>query len=204
MVTRNLRNTSAANSSTSRTIAHAYASIAGTQTSVRLKLFLASFMPDLNAPMKVALLFLCHLTLCLRVGAYPTQTQDDDIPPEAPRPFDEALDNGTYGYFAVDNYVTAPDIPSPKTNWLQWSPECNDGLYYFITPRGWGIERPGPMILDWKGDLVWTEHFGNEFGGQAYDLMVQRYQGQDFLTFWTGDDRVRGHGAGSYVMVSAA
>lgn len=160
-------------------------------------------MPGLDAPMKIALLFLWHLTFCLRVGAYPAQAQNDDSFPQAPRPFDEALDNGTFGYFALDNYVTAPDIPSPKTNWLQWSPECNDGRFYLITPRGWGIERPGPMILDWKGDLIWTQHFANEFGGQAYDLMVQRYQGQDYLTFWTGDDRVRGHGAGSYVMVSA-
>jgi len=155
-----------------------------------------------ESSMKVAVLFLWHLTLCLRTSAHPLETRENDSSIEAPDPFDAALDNGTYGYFAVDDYVTAPEIASPRTNWLQWSPECKDGLLYFLTPRGWGIERPGPMILDWKGDLIWSQHFANEFGGQAYDLQVQRYQGQDYLTFWTGDDRVRGHGAGSYVMVS--
>jgi hypothetical protein len=58
------------------------------------------------------------------------------------------------------------------------------------------------MILDWRGDLIWSKHFNNEWGGQAYDLMVQHYQGQDYLTFWTGDDQIRGHGSGAYMMVS--
>lgn len=125
-------------------------------------------------------------------------SHSDTLPPH---PYDEAVDNGTFGYYPTWTYATETDIISPKTNWLQWSSECNDGLFYFITPRGWGIERPGPMILDWKGDLVWSKHFANEWGGQAYDFMVQRYRGQGHLTFWTGDDRVRGHGSGSYMMV---
>jgi hypothetical protein len=32
--------------------------------------------------------------------------------------------------------------------------------------------------------------------------MVQHYQGQEYLTFWTGDDQIRGHGSGAYMMVS--
>lgn len=57
------------------------------------------------------------------------------------------------------------------------------------------------MILDGDGNLVWTDHFSNKFGGQAYDLRVQNYRGEEYLTFWLGDDRVRGHGAGHYYMV---
>lgn len=57
------------------------------------------------------------------------------------------------------------------------------------------------MILDAKGSMIWSKHFDNQFGGQAYDLKVQRYKGEDYLTFWLGDDRIRGHGAGEYYMV---
>lgn len=118
--------------------------------------------------------------------------------------YNQSIDNGTLGYYPTWSFKTEGDTFAPRINWLQWDSQCNDGTYYFLTPRGWGIERPGPMILDWRGDLVWTKHFANEWGGQAYDFMVQHYQGQEYLTFWTGDDRVRGHGSGSYMMVSAA
>jgi hypothetical protein len=120
-----------------------------------------------------------------------------------PYPYDEAIDNGTFGYYPTTTFATESDISAPKVNWLQWDERCNDGTYYFLTPKGWGLPRPGPMILDWKGDLVWSQHFANEWGGQAYDFMVQHYQGQDRLTFWTGDDTVRGHGSGKYMIVSA-
>jgi hypothetical protein len=120
-----------------------------------------------------------------------------------PYPYDEAIDNGTFGYYPTTPFATESDISAPKVNWLQWDERCNDGTYYFLTPKGWGLPRPGPMILDWKGDLVWSQHFANEWGGQAYDFMVQHYQGQDRLTFWTGDDTVRGHGSGKYMIVSA-
>lgn len=136
------------------------------------------------------------LTFILRAGA----VSHGRTPPSA---YDEAVDNGTFGYYPTWTFATENDIAAPKTNWLQWDSQCNDSMYYFLTPRGWGLPRPGPMILDWKGDLVWSKHFANEWGGQAYDFMVQHYRGQDVLTFWTGDDRVRGHGSGSYMMVRA-
>jgi len=120
-----------------------------------------------------------------------------------PYPYDEAIDNGTFGYYPTSAFHTETEITAPKVNWLQWDERCNDGMYYFLTPKGWGLPRPGPMILDWRGDLIWSQHFANEWGGQAYDLMVQHYQGQDRLTFWTGDDTVRGHGSGKYMIVSA-
>jgi hypothetical protein len=116
--------------------------------------------------------------------------------------YDESIDNGTFGYYPSWTFMTEDDISAPMINWLQWDPKCDDGMFYFLTPKGWGISQPGPMILDGKGDLVWSKHFANEWGGQAYDLMVQHYQGQEYLTFWTGDDQIRGHGSGSYMMVS--
>ncbi|KAK5175890.1 uncharacterized protein LTR77_001030 [Saxophila tyrrhenica] len=145
--------------------------------------------------MKAALLLFWQLAACLA-----TRAADRLPPPE----YDEAIDNGTYGYYPTRRYVTAPDVKAPETNFLQWSPQCDDGLLYFITPRGYSLPRPGPMILDRRGELVWAHHFENKFGGQAYDLMVQRYKGEDYLTFWLGDDRVRGHGAGSYYLLNSS
>jgi hypothetical protein len=142
-----------------------------------------------------ALSALWHLTLCLTASAI------DLLPPPE---FDEAIDNGTYGYYPTRSYATAPDVRAPETNFLQWSPRCDDGLLYLITPRGYSLPKPGPMILDRRGELVWAHHFENKFGGQAYDLMVQNYKGQDYLTFWLGDDRVRGHGSGSYYLLDSS
>ena len=146
--------------------------------------------------MKAALLFLWHLATCLTAQAL------EWLPPPE---YDEAIDNGTHGFYPHRSYVTAEGISSPETNFLQWSPECDDGLLYFITPRGHSLSgnfpKPGPVILDRRGELVWGEHFHNAWGGEAYNFLVQEYKGQDYLTFWLGDDRIRGHGAGSYYMV---
>lgn len=143
--------------------------------------------------MKLVLLFLWHLAICL--GA----SDPNDI--LKPPPYGPALDKGDHGYYPVRKYVTSR-LKAPQTNFIQWSSECDDGLYYFITPRGWSVSKPGPMILDGAGSVIWSEHFSNEFGGQAYDLKVQSFQGEDYLTFWLGDDTIRGHGAGQYYMVS--
>jgi len=147
--------------------------------------------------MNLAWLFCWHLALALRV----VHAGQGHGPAQPPPAYSEAVDNGTYGYYPIRTYATADDITSPQTNFARWSPRCDDGLLYFITPRGWSLPDPGPMILDHQGELIWSKHFDNLFGGQAYDLMVQEYQGQDYLTFWLGDDRVRGHGSGFYYMV---
>lgn len=119
------------------------------------------------------------------------------------RPYDVAADNGEGGFYPVWSFVSEPDLTNaPMINWPQWSSRCDDGRLNFITPRGDSVSQPGPMILDGKGDLVWFQFFDNDFGGQAYDLKVQRYQGQNYLTFWLGNDLVSGHGAGIYYMVS--
>jgi hypothetical protein len=150
--------------------------------------------------MNLALLFLWHFASC----SHPALADDSNAytAPIAPPEYDVKVDNGTFGYYPVRNYATAQGLHSPQTNFLKWDERCDDGLYTFLTPRGWGIPDPGPMILDGYGELVWTKHFDNDFGGQAYDFMVQTYQGKEYLTFWLGDDRVRGHGSGFYYMVS--
>ncbi|KAK3714349.1 hypothetical protein LTR37_007935 [Vermiconidia calcicola] len=145
--------------------------------------------------MKSALVFLWHLATCLAA-----QPREYLPPPD----YDEAVDNGTYGFYPTRSYSTAEDVKAPETNFLQWDSQCDDGMMYFITPRGYSLPRPGPMILDRRGELVWAHHFENKFGGQAYDFMVQEYKGEDYLTFWLGDDRVRGHGSGFYYLLNSS
>lgn len=119
-----------------------------------------------------------------------------------PLQYDADLDRGALGSYPVHKFVSSP-LTAPRTNFRQWSDEC-DERHYLITPRGWKVAGPGPMILDSSGSLVWSKHFTNDFGGQAYDLKVQSYKGKSYLTFWLGDDRVRGHGAGHFYMLNAS
>ncbi|CAK3740644.1 hypothetical protein DOTSEDRAFT_70388 [Lecanosticta acicola] len=146
--------------------------------------------------------FLWHLPLCL-LATVASNASPSERPPERPL-VDELADSGAFGYYPTNTYTTAVGLNEPKTNFIQWSERCDDGLLYFLTPRGWGIENAGPMILDGRGKLIWTKHFDNKFGGQAYDFSLQQYQGEDYLTFWLGDDRIRGHGAGYYYMLNAS
>jgi hypothetical protein len=87
------------------------------------------------------------LTLILRARA----VQHASTPPA--HEYDKAIDNGTFGYFPTRTFVTEDGISAPHTNWLQWDQQCDDGKFYFLTPKGWSISQPGPMILDGRGDL---------------------------------------------------
>lgn len=73
--------------------------------------------------------------------------------------------------------------------------ECDPG-YTFLAPRGDSVVHPGPMILDASGELVWAKHNW----GTTQDFKVQRYKGQDYVTYWQGDEE-DGHGRGSWYMV---
>lgn len=52
------------------------------------------------------------------------------------------------------------------------------------------------MILDAAGNLVWMQP-NTEI---TQDFRLQRYQGEDFLTYWEGKE-VDGRGDGSWFMV---
>ncbi|KAL4978896.1 ASST-domain-containing protein [Aspergillus desertorum] len=79
------------------------------------------------------------------------------------------------------------------------SKACKDGLYTFLSPRGEGVAARGPTILDQEGELVWTSESATY--GAAYNLDVQEYRGNQYLTFWEGDDKVDGHGDGTIHML---
>lgn len=104
-----------------------------------------------------------------------------------------------YGYYPYQSYQTT-NLISPAFRKVVDSPQCYDDLYTFFTPRGYSIEAPGPMIVDNDGELVWSK----STEGQAYDLVVHEIDGEQFLTYWIGDDRVRGHGQGDYYMLNSS
>jgi len=81
--------------------------------------------------MKLTTMFLWHLALCLAV-----ERGNDD---RRPQPYDAALDKGSCGYYSVKKFITSK-LTAPETNFLQWSPECDNGKYDFITPKA-GVSR---------------------------------------------------------------
>lgn len=109
---------------------------------------------------------------------------------------DGAYDAGMYGTYPINTYMST-DVASPRLNILKSSEECRNDLYWVFSPRGRAVSEPSAMILDWEGNLVWTKS-GYD---QIYNLQVQEYAGEKFLTFWAGTDAVFGHGAGVYYMV---
>ncbi|KAL2444561.1 hypothetical protein ABEF95_017058 [Exophiala dermatitidis] len=113
-----------------------------------------------------------------------------------------AFDSSEYGQFVPETYLSS-SISAPRTNvFYEQSPgycSRDDGLLVMLTPRGFAVPAPAPMILDRHGQLVWTD----PKYAQPYNLQVQRYRDEEFLTFWAGDDGVKGHGAGVYYMLDS-
>ncbi|KAI0483954.1 Arylsulfotransferase-domain-containing protein [Xylariaceae sp. FL0804] len=104
---------------------------------------------------------------------------------------------GFYGLFPRTWYKSF-DLGSPLLNFLQWDVRCENG-YYLLAPRGSYVENPGPVILDARGNLVWTD---DQFG-MVTDVQTQMYKGKQYLTFWAGhNSRLRfGYGMGKYYML---
>lgn len=104
-------------------------------------------------------------------------------------------DLGLYGAYPTQSYFSF-NLSSPRVEILPWNAQCDQRMT-FLTPRGLSVPTPGPMILDARGNLIWTERKW----GMSTDLQVQRYRDNDYLTFWAGVDKVS-LGNGSYYMVS--
>lgn len=107
-------------------------------------------------------------------------------------------DWGWYGFFPVNNFVSYKGSPAPRLNFLQWDERCMNG-YYLFTPKGRMVEKGGPMIMDGKGNLVWSGH--QQFGVAA-DLQSQTYKSKQYLTFWKDLEGISmGWGRGQHYMV---
>ena len=106
-----------------------------------------------------------------------------------------SYDRSYYGAWPQQSYHSS-SLSGPILNYWHRSRACEDGGYTLIAPRGDSVRHKGPMILDQNGDLVWFKEYGT-----TYNLNIHTFQGEDYLTFWTGNDGVRGHGNGVYYMV---
>lgn len=106
-------------------------------------------------------------------------------------------DWGLYGAYPRVSYESFSSA-SPWLNILQSDERCDAG-YTFIEPRGDSVPYPGPIILDNEGNLVWME---TKYG-QAMDLKVQTYKGDDYITFWHGGDS-GWFGRGYYLMLDSS
>lgn len=106
-------------------------------------------------------------------------------------------DLGLSGFGPTRAYASF-EYESPVVEISQWGSGC-DPRFTFLGPRGDSIVHPGPMILDAAGDLVWMKYNP----GITQDLKVQRYRGEDYLTYWEGKE-VEGRGKGSWFMVRRA
>ncbi|KAI1343523.1 ASST-domain-containing protein [Xylariaceae sp. FL0016] len=111
---------------------------------------------------------------------------------------DKKYDSGSYGNHPSQQFRSAAELEAPVVNILQWDESCASSRYTLLTPRGGGTRKAQATILDDHGNLVWTTGWENQ---QIYNLMVQKYKGEDYLTFWAGNDAVGGHGAGTIHML---
>lgn len=103
-------------------------------------------------------------------------------------------DFGFYGFGPSQSFVSFDE----EARVVEISPDdaqC-DPRYTFIAPRGDSVAHAGPMILDARGELVWAKYNW----GTTQDFKVQRFKGENYVTYWQGDEE-DGHGRGSWYMV---
>lgn len=104
------------------------------------------------------------------------------------------FDLGLYGAYPQRWYRTI-DLPSPTARVVRWNETCNDEVV-LLSVGGPSLDYSGPLILDAKGEFVWTS---DQYGASG-NLKVQQYQGKDYLTFWAGE-KLQESGQGMYYMV---
>ncbi|CAK3918115.1 hypothetical protein AC578_9942 [Lecanosticta acicola] len=106
------------------------------------------------------------------------------------------FDLGLYGAYPSQHFATFP-LCAPQPKHIRWNEKCDNGLI-LMTPNGPSVERPGPMILDSKGELVWMS---DDFGTTA-NLKVQNYKNESYLTLWSGE-KAATSGSGVYFMIDS-
>ncbi|EMR65261.1 hypothetical protein UCREL1_7756 [Eutypa lata UCREL1] len=110
---------------------------------------------------------------------------------------DYGFDQEAYGVHPMQKFRSV-NLEAPLLNIIQSSPKCEQSLYTMMAPRGLMAGMPQITVLDQQGHLVWTTTWKDQ---QLYNLMVQEYKGEKYITFWGGDDTVGGHGAGKAFML---
>ena len=107
-----------------------------------------------------------------------------------------SYDLAVYGSYRTHKFKSF-DIEAPNGVIRRWDDSCDDG-YVFIGPNGASVEKPGPMLLDSKGDLIWVTH---EYD-TATNFRMQQYKNETFLTFWAGHKHGSLGRGGTYMLNS--
>ncbi|CAK1361250.1 hypothetical protein CB0940_03356 [Cercospora beticola] len=111
---------------------------------------------------------------------------------------DSQYNDGKYGSYVTQIFKSHPQVTAvPIVNFMKPFTSCDDGSYLFLAPRGDAADAT-PMILDVTGSPIWAS---TQKYGEVYNLQVQKYKNEAFLTFWGGNDAVGGHGIGTYFML---
>ncbi|KAJ5775097.1 uncharacterized protein N7511_000108 [Penicillium nucicola] len=108
-----------------------------------------------------------------------------------------SYDREHYGAWPLQSYHSS-SVSGLILNYWHRSRACEDGGFTLIAPRGDSVRHKGPMILDQNGDLVWFKEYGT-----TYNFNIHTFRGEDYLTFWAGNDGIRGHGNGFYYMLNS-
>jgi len=111
--------------------------------------------------------------------------------PQLETPF---YDLGFFGAYRTQSYVSF-DLDSPQASIVRWDESCDSG-YIFLDPSGNSVNHRGPLIVDAKGNLIWTS---DQFETTT-NLKLQRYKGEQYLTFWAGQ-KAKTSGTGAYYMM---
>jgi len=109
-------------------------------------------------------------------------------------------DTGVFGRLPNSHLKSTKGVAT-RLGRLAWDPLVCDRQdeYFFVGIHGILLGHAGPMIFDNDGYQVWH---GKGFGS-TYNFRMQTYKGEQYLTWWAGNDQVRGHGEGYYYMVSS-
>ncbi|KAJ4393227.1 hypothetical protein N0V93_002435 [Gnomoniopsis smithogilvyi] len=92
-------------------------------------------------------------------------------------------------------------LAAPRLSFLQWEESCADG-FYLIAPRGSYVQHQSPVLVDGRGNLVWTPEGQYGAAEATTDFKVQTYHGHNVLTFWAGiEGEHHRYGMGSYYML---
>ncbi|KAK5128956.1 hypothetical protein LTR85_000289 [Meristemomyces frigidus] len=113
--------------------------------------------------------------------------------PQLEAPF---YDLGLLGAYRTQSYVSF-DLNSPQASVVQWEDSCDYG-FVFLDPSGPAVAHRGPLIIDAKGNLIWTSDQFETTTNQK----LQQYKGEEYLTFWSGQ-KAKTMGTGAYYMLDS-
>jgi hypothetical protein len=100
---------------------------------------------------------------------------------------------------AYQSFVSAPGLHPPVLDVT--APDRDPGAGDLMMTTGPGPGQYGPLIYTPRGRLVWFDDLPKGLG--AENLSVQRYEGQQHLTWWQGRVLALGFGEGENVIMNA-